>query len=80
MNILQDIQSLDDSISQMFHEYKASHSKNIQVRNKSILVSNIKLFVGKSTVCHLNLKSISVKKKTIVRNVLHTITAYYMTR
>jgi len=40
VKILWDIQSLDNSISQKFHDYKVSHSRDIQVRHKSILFSN----------------------------------------
>ena len=37
VKILWDIQSLQNSISQKFHKYKASHSRDVQVRHKSIL-------------------------------------------
>ena len=60
VKFLWDIQFLDNSVSQKVREYKSSCSRDIQVRHKSILYSNTKLFVRKSTVCHLSLQSISV--------------------
>ena len=50
VKFLGEVQSLDNSVSQKFYEDEASHSRDIQVRRKSILVSNIKLFL-----CHFTL-------------------------
>jgi len=66
------------SFHRIIYKYEACRLRDIQVRHKSILFSNTKL---KSTVSHLSLYSTSVKEeKTIVRNVLHNIIAYYMKR
>ena len=45
---LWEVYSLDNSVSQKFYEDEASRSRDIQVRHKSILVSNIKLFLCNS--------------------------------
>ena len=44
VKVLWEVQSLDNSVSQKFYEDKVSRSRDIQVRRKSILVSNTKLF------------------------------------
>ena len=40
VTFLWEVQSLDNSVSQKFYEDEASRSRDIQVRCKSILVSN----------------------------------------
>ena len=39
------MQSLGNFVSQKFYKDEASHSRDIQVRRKNILISNIKLFL-----------------------------------
>ena len=43
-----EVQSLENSVLQKFYEDEASRSRDIQGRRKSILVSNIKLFLRNS--------------------------------
>ena len=45
VKFLWEVQSLENSVSQKFYEDEASRSRDIQVRRKNILVSNIKLFL-----------------------------------
>ena len=48
VKFLWEVQSLDNFVSQKFYEDEVSCSRNIQVRRKSILVSNTKLFLHNS--------------------------------
>ena len=48
VKFLWEVQSLDNSVSQKFYEDEANRSRDIQVRYKSILDSNIKLFLRNS--------------------------------
>ena len=50
---LWEVQSLDNSVSQKFYEDEASRTRDIQVRHKSIPVSNIKLFLHNSVLTRM---------------------------
>ena len=72
---------MDNSVSQKFYKDKVSRSRHIQVRRKSILVSNTKLslctFMLNQNGLYSTLASNNNHQmKTILRNVLEDITAH----
>ena len=68
VKFLWEVQSLDNSVSQTFNKDEASCSRDIQVRHKSILVSNTKLFLHNSMLNQNGLYSTLSKIITKINN------------